>query len=189
MKNRLFLFLFCQCLLTGTYAQATNTKPTKAETMQWIADKIYVTRTPGFPTMYYTTNGILTYKESSYGILYELDLNKITSIDTGVVIKGNVGLTYYTGEKVERKGDTTYIRRLVLKGSLLSRRYSMVDGAKKYYNDSKNSVNLLAVKSYNDTEADCISDIFLIEGLYSRMIKALKVLVEYNTSPAKDEKF
>jgi hypothetical protein len=77
----------------------------------------------------------------------------------------------------------------VRKGSLLVKEYESIIDRNKGFKDPMNAVNLLSKKTYNNHYAKCISDKLFNCELYDRIVKAFKVLIEYNTGPANGERF
>jgi hypothetical protein len=165
MKN---IIIAIACLLTFATSYAQDAKPTKQETMDWIAGKMkqYLIAPRIFQTY---SEGVFTYKidnpfdDGSYGgyNIISIDLNKITNYGLETTFKGYVD---------EIQGAKILIRKTYdEKNKYIETAF---ESSVKMINlkDSNSIFDFMAEKCLNNCYEDC------------RLRKALDVLLKFNIS-------
>jgi hypothetical protein len=188
MKKIISIIAILLCF-AASYAQ--ETKPTKQETMDWIAGKmkLYLVRDEENKRFFQSySNGVFVYikylkeyenyKSKSIGsIVYYIDLNKVTSV-----------VTQQAFWKDNQDNITENYLRLVMKGNKLLRK-----DLTNYTGDDKEDIERYddeVMLGYWDYEPDQVSEplcnFHLELGLRERAIKAIYNLIIYNTNSSKE---
>lgn len=167
--------LFCFATL---YAQ--DTKPTKQETMDWIAEKIKNNINPN--TNIFTENG---------QIWMYFDFKFITYLNSTVTIQKKTQFRFEDGTRGEEKIETIRIdlskvnsyvsseKEFTLKGETL------VSETKNNETKNLNSISLFALLKNGDQVNLTVMD----KDLFVRFIKAIDELIIYNSKEKKKEAY
>jgi hypothetical protein len=179
MKKVISILAILLCFATS-YGQ--DTKPTKQETMDWIAKKFqsaiktakqFVMNTPRTDIAFIYSYSFSYYKDGKIGIIEDWNLNS----------------KYNNGEKGDitiYEIDLNKLNRIEYDGMSLFGT-NLIKITKKSISSNENKINLSV--TYQGGDNISMIDYEAEPNLKERMKKALEALVKYNTINDKPEKF